>query len=254
MAEVVRLTVYPIKGLDGQDVEITKILPGGTLQHDREFAMYTDAGNVINGKRTADVHRIRAEYDLKAMQATLTASTGDQLDCSLDSEVGTCERWLRSYFDSAVSLKRDQQCGYVDRRQMGPSVISTNTIREIASWYDTIDTDSVRQRLRANIEVEGVPAFWEDRFLGSNAPQFRIGEIEFSGLIPCGRCVVPKRDPTTGKEDTGFQQRFVERRAEQFPPWADRNAFDHFYATMIITEVPSKFRGQHLAVGDPVDW
>lgn len=45
----------------------------------------------------------------------------------------------------------------------GPTLISTAMIREVASWFDGIDSRGLRLRLRANLEIEGVPAFWEER-------------------------------------------------------------------------------------------
>ncbi|TKX55955.1 MOSC N-terminal beta barrel domain-containing protein, partial [Halorubrum sp. SP9] len=39
MARVERLTVFPVKGLDGVDVEAARVLDGGTLERDREFAL-----------------------------------------------------------------------------------------------------------------------------------------------------------------------------------------------------------------------
>ena len=59
-ANLGRITLYPIKSLDGVDVERAILLPGGGLRHDREFALRTDNGRFMNAKRSAKVHRIRA--------------------------------------------------------------------------------------------------------------------------------------------------------------------------------------------------
>jgi uncharacterized protein YcbX len=75
----------------------------------------------------------------------------------------------------------------------------------------------VRRRLRANVEVLGVPAFWEDRFVGERAPSFEAGGIHFDGVTPCGRCVVPSRDPNTGEDKESFRKTFIENRRETFP-------------------------------------
>jgi uncharacterized protein YcbX len=66
----------------------------------------------------------------------------------------------------------DDALGFVDRRDMRPSVISTATIETVASWFDGLTVEGTRRRLRANVEVSGVPAFWEDRFVGAGAPSF----------------------------------------------------------------------------------
>lgn len=49
---------------------------------------------------------------------------------------------------------------------MGPSVVSTATVETIASWFDGTRVESPRRRFRANFEISGVPAFWEDRLVG----------------------------------------------------------------------------------------
>ncbi|GCF13163.1 molybdenum cofactor biosysynthesis protein [Haloarcula mannanilytica] len=254
MAHVERLTVYPVKALDGMDCESVSVRPGGTLAHDREFAMFDADGDVVNGKRTARVHDIDTGYDPET--GTLTVTTDDDsASFNLRSEDGRAAAtdWLSAFFDVDLTVKRDETRGYVDRREMGPSVISTATLETVASWFDDVTVEGLRRRLRANVEIGGVPAFWEDRFVGSDAPAFEVGDVRFEGVTPCGRCVVPQRDPDTGEQTPEFRERFIERRRETFPEWADEDAFDHFYTLMLIARVPEADRGATLAVGDSVE-
>ena len=254
MAHVERLTVYPVKALDGMDCESVSIRPGGTLAHDREFAMFDADGEVVNGKRTDRVHDVDTGYDPET-GALSVATDDDSASFDLRDERGRSRAadWLGAFFGVDLTVERDETLGYVDRREMGPSVISTATLETVASWFDAVTVDGLRRRLRANVEVGGVPAFWEDRFVGAAAPAFRAGSVRFEGVTPCGRCVVPQRDPETGEETPGFRERFVERRRETFPEWADRDAFDHFYTLMLIARVPEADRGGKLAVGDSVE-
>ena len=39
MARLERIRVYPIKSLDGIDLEAARVLGGGTLERDREFVL-----------------------------------------------------------------------------------------------------------------------------------------------------------------------------------------------------------------------
>jgi uncharacterized protein YcbX len=112
--------------------------------------------------------------------------------------------------------------------------------------------EGARRRLRANVEIGGVPAFWEDRFVGEDAPTFTVGDVTFEGITPCGRCVVPARDPDTGEPIPEFSERFTEKRRESFPSWADKSAFDHYFSLMILTSVPESQRGRKLQVGNSV--
>jgi len=254
MVHVERLTVYPVKALDGMDRESVSIRPGGTLAHDREFAMFDADGDVVNGKRTDRVHDIDTGYDPET--GTLSVTTeDDSASFALGEERGRSRAadWLSAFFDVDLTVERDETLGYVDRREMGPSVISTATLETVASWFDDVTVDGLRRRLRANVEIGGVPAFWEDRFVGADAPAFEVDGVRFEGVTPCGRCVVPQRDPDTGEQTPDFRERFIERRRETFPEWADRDAFDHFYTLMLIAHVPEADRDADLAVGDPVE-
>jgi len=251
MARLETLRVYPVKGLDGVAVDEAEILDGGTLAHDREFALFDAADEVINGKGTPRVHDLTAAYDPDTR--TLTAETGTEtVAFDLETDRGAAADWFGEFFDADLTLTRDTSLGYVDRRGMGPSVVSTATLRTVASWFDDLSVAGVRRRLRSNVEVSGVPAFWEDRFVGDAAPAFEVGGVRFEGVTPCGRCVVPQRDPDTGEPTPEFRERFVERRRETFPKWADESAFDHQYTVTILTSVPPAHRGETLRVGDSV--
>ena len=254
MLQIERLRVFPVKGLDGIDVESAEILPGGTLSRDREFALFDVDGDVFNGKRTDRIHDLNAEFDPETGELSVATPAGDRERFALEADEGRdrAASWLGDFFGADLTLERDDSLGYVDRREMGPSVVSTATLREVAGWYDDMSIESARRRLRANVEVSGVPAFWEDRFVGEGAPSFSADGVRFDGVTPCGRCVVPQRDPDTGEAIPEFQERFVEKREETFPEWADDGAFDHYYTLMIIASVPERDRGKALNVGDPV--
>ncbi|MGH8524778.1 MAG: MOSC N-terminal beta barrel domain-containing protein, partial [Gammaproteobacteria bacterium] len=74
MACIQRITLYPIKALDGVSVAQTRIAPGGSLEHDRAFAVVDAQGKFVNGKRLAEVHRLRAHFDLDTHAVTLADS------------------------------------------------------------------------------------------------------------------------------------------------------------------------------------
>jgi len=244
-AKVERLRVFPVKSLEGVDVTEVEVLEGGTLKRDREYAVFDADGEVVNGKRTPRVHR----PDLRLEEGAPVVSFPDDKGVNVANNRERAEELFGDFFGVDATVSRDDERGYVDRRSMGPSVISTATLREFASWFDTT-VESARRRLRANVEVSGVPAFWEDRFVGHEAPSFEVGGVRFEGVTPCGRCVVPSRDPDTGKEKGGFRERFIEKRREAFPEWADEDAFDHRYTVMIIARVPEQERGGIVGVGD----
>ena len=253
MARLERLRIFPVKGLDGLDVETAEILDGGTVKHDREFAFFDTEGTVVNGKRTDRVHKIDVDFDLEQRKLLVERTDGECRQFDLETDRQAATEWFSNAFETDLTLRRDESLGFVDRREMGPSVVSTATVETVASWFDGMTVESARRRLRANIEIAGVPAFWEDRFVGDAAPEFEINGIRFEGVTPCGRCVVPQRDPDTGEPTADFRERFIRNRRGTFPEWADADAFDHYYSLMIITHVSESDRGQPISLGDDVE-
>ena len=252
MAHIAGLRVYPVKGLDGEAVDRATLRPGGTLAGDRAFALVED-GDTVNAKDFAALHEFRTDYDPESERLAVTGPDGDQREFDLRTELDAAGDWFAERLDSDLALARaDGENGFVDRPNMGPSVVSTATLEAVASWFDDLDTEGVRRRLRANVEVGGVPAFWEDRFVGENAPPFEAGGVLFEGVTPCNRCVVPSRDPDTGEPIEDFQKTFLEGRERTFPEWADWDAFDHYYAVMILARATDLGSDEVLAVGDDV--
>ncbi len=62
-ARLSRILIYPIKGLDPQEVSSASFTRKGSLKHDREFALIDEEGNVVSGKREKKIHRIRSHVD-----------------------------------------------------------------------------------------------------------------------------------------------------------------------------------------------
>jgi len=284
MAHVERLRCYPVKGLDGMSIESARITEAGTVAGDREYAMCDPTAGAIetgeqmqtlayNGKQTDRIHALRTTFDPETSTLTVAPADGERrrFDLSADDGRAAASEWFGEFVGEPVDFRRREPPSFVDRPDAGPSVISTATLEEVASWFDDMTVEGARRRLRANVEVGGVPAFWEDRFVGERrspgsrtpsgnvgegAPAFAVGAgddaVRFEGAEPCARCVVPSRDPETGDPLPEFRERFVERREATFPEWADRDAFPHLYTVMLISQVPEASRGRSISVGDAV--
>jgi len=254
MATIERLRVYPVKGLDGVEIDAALVREGGTLEYDREFALFDADDHIVNGKWTDRVHELRTDFEPETAELRVETPEEAVETFDLGSEAGreTAAAWFGDDFGGDLRMERDTRVGHVDRTDMGPSVVSTATLEEVASWFDGMSVESARRRLRANVEVSGVPAFWEDRFVGEDAPAFDAGPARIEGVTPCARCVVPSRDPETGDPLEGFRERFLEKRRETFPEFADHGAFDHYYTLMLIARVVEG-HGETLRAGDPVD-
>lgn len=251
MAHLESIWIYPVKGLDATAVDQGVITEAGTLAGDREYAMVDPNGKALNGKRIDRLHELSSTFDPETNVLTLSAD-GDERRFDLVDERDEVSGWLGEFVGEPVELRRREPPSFVDRPALGPSVISTETLEEVASWFEGMTAEGARRRLRPNVEIGGVPAFWEDRFLGDDSSGFEIDGVRFEGAEACARCVVPTRDPDTGEPIDGFRRRFVERRRETLPEWVDEDALEHFYTVMIITRVPGEHGGATIHVGDSV--
>ena len=239
MPHLARITLFPVKALDGHALEQARLLSSGALRHDRQFALCDSEGAYINGKRTDRVHRVRSRVDFARRLLTVRIA-GDEMRFHLDQDRDRLQAWFSDYFGVAVHLVENAAGGFPDDTHApGPTVISTATLREVASWFPGLGLDDVRQRFRANLEIDGVEPFWEDRLYGPEPVgiEFRVGDVMFAGVNPCRRCIVPTRSPQTGEPLAAFARQFAERRRETLPVWADRSRFDHFYRLAVNTRL-----------------
>jgi uncharacterized protein YcbX len=249
---VARLRVYPFKSLDGVDVDAAAFTERGGLLLDRAFALFDADGGYVNAKREPRVHHLRVTYDPSLTSATFALPDGERFAFAFADAPDALAAFLSRYVGRDVAVRRDDDGGFPDDpKAPGPTIVSFETLAAVASWFDGMTIEDVRLRLRANIELDGVPAFWEDRLFGpaGELVGFRIGDVLLGGTNPCARCVVPTRDARTGEPLPAFAKRVAERRAASLPAWADATRFDHFYRLCVNTRT-IEARGRQIRVGD----
>jgi MOSC domain-containing protein len=250
-----RMTIFPVKSLDGLEVEEVRVRGEAGLEHDREYRLVDDEERVIDGKQFGEkLIRLRSTFDLAFGEISLDWG-GDRLSVRLPRDADDLQRWLSERLEREVFLERDPEKGFPDdEAASGPTVISRATLAEVATWFG-LDENEVRRRFRANLEIDGVPAFWEDCLYGREGEtrRFLIGDVLFEGVNPCARCTVPSRDSHDGEiREPAFAKIFAERRRERLPEWAEASRFDHYYRLSVNTFVPMTENGKTLRDGDEV--
>jgi len=248
-----RIVIFPIKSLDGVEVDQVTITTGGILENDRAYAIFDEKGCVVNGKRTVRIHQLRCEFDPSQKEVRLWENASPVQFC-LDTP-DPMDRWLSDFFGFPVALKHEPTGGFPDdRAAFGPTIVGEASLRAVQEWYPQLSVDSLRRRFRANLELTGDEAFCEDHLYGApdELKPFRVGDIGFLGHNPCQRCVVPTRDPGTGDPVAGFQKKFMEMRRQALPEWANANRFNHFYRFAVNTSIPPSEAGKILRKGDRV--
>ena len=257
-----QIMIYPIKSLDGKVVDRSKISTGGALSFDRRWAIVDADGKIVNAKRTAKIQQIRSRFDFveSADRLLVSLATTDhpnfQIFC-LTTELDKIASWLSMFFEFSVSLIENTTVGFPDDlAASGPTIISTATLMAICEWFPELNLAEVRRRFRTNLELSDVPAFWEDRLFGSHGEvvNFHLGKVQFQGVNPCQRCIVPTRDSLTGNVMAKFQQIFTQRRQQTVPAEINLSRFNHFYRLAVNTLIPEGEANQVLNVGDLISF
>jgi uncharacterized protein len=251
------IRLHPIKSLDPVHVTEARIGPCGGIEFDRAWALYSADGQWVNGKRTAAIHLIRAAYAPDIASVTLSVP-GDSRKIptktfAFPSDTAAASQWLSAFFEQPITVRHSPDGFPDDTIANGPTIVSTATLQAISELFDGMDVDEVRCRFRTTLEIDGVPALWEDQLFGEeerSSVRFRIGEVNFEGSNPCARCPVPPRNPRTGEIIPGFQKRFSDFRRSNIPRWTPEARFDHYYRLATNTRVASSETGKLLRVGD----
>jgi uncharacterized protein YcbX len=267
------ITLYPVKSLDGLAVPEARVLPSGGLENDRRWRLVDMEGRVANAKRSPLFHAIRAEFALDERLVTLeidpsaiaaAAIPGIDRLKNLRRESfhlvpgpeGPCG-WLSEALNIGVLLLEERPDGGFpdDRDAPGPTLISTASLKEVARWFG-FDLAESRRRFRANLEIGGCDAFWEDTLasparasrppsLGELPPElpldpyadlpplepreFSIGEARFLATNVCKRCVVPSRDSRSAAVTAHFRDAFEARRGRALRADVDASGWGHVY-------------------------
>jgi len=279
------IRLHPIKSLDPVSVTQARIGPGGGLELDRAWALYSVDGRWVNGKRTAAMHLVRAAFAPDLGSVTLSVP-GDRRHIpartfAFPAAAEDAAEWFSVYFEQQIIVRYAPEGFPDDPIANGPTIVSAASLQRVAEWFPPLDVEQIRQRFRTTLEIDvehdvvgarlsasqsgsasaatipsngTLPPFWEDRLFGPeerSVVRFRIGEVQFEGSHPCARCPVPARDAQTGADIAGFQKCFAELRQTQLPSWAPAERFDHFYRLATNTRVASTEAGKLLRLGDP---
>ncbi len=258
MPTLTRIAVYPIKSMDPELVLSTGLVGEGALAFDRAYSFFGEDGKWLRAKRCPQLQQVRSRFNLETGDVTFTPpGEGEAVTFKLPDQADEAAAWFGDLIGERVTLKHAPEGGYPDETGNfeGPTLISTATLETVGDWFGGLPLEELRRRFRANLEVDGVPAFWEDRLLRSDGPtpRLRIGDVELYGFHPCARCVVPTRDSYTAEGDREFQKIFMARREASLPAWADRDCFNHYFRLAVNCHVDQATLSGSLSVGDELE-
>ncbi|MEG3917719.1 MOSC N-terminal beta barrel domain-containing protein [Microcoleus sp. POL10_C6] len=256
MSYVASIHIYPVKSLDGIAVSQATILASGALEGDRSFAICDAAGELVNTKHNSGVRFLRLSFDIKKRIAGLKIQgTEQEIFFHVDRERLGIESWLSNYFGFPVKLIENLLTGFPDNLAApGPSIISTETIAEVASWFPRVCVNEMRQRLRANIEIGDVPAFWEDQLFSQSDEivRFKIGTVIFEAINPGQPCILSTRNYGAKAGDPNFNNILTAKQKEIMPELVKQGPLNHFSRLIVNTRLAPQPAEKILHIGDEV--
>ena len=217
---VKEIYIYPIKSLAGISCNNAKAEEMG-FENDRRW-MLIDADNQMITQRE---HRIMSQFYPKISEGKISVTFQDHkheftidehLENALDvnvwddkSEVVEVNQTTSEWFSKHLGF----ECKLVKILKTGKRKHESSKLKEtfnvsLADGYpylmigtesldflnEKLDEKITIKRFRPNILINTKNAHEEDNF-----DTFKIGEVQFKNIKPCGRCVMVNNDPENGK-------------------------------------------------------
>jgi uncharacterized protein len=208
---VTALSVTPVKSTRLRAVRRVELDRRGA-RGDRVFHVIDDRGRLVNGKRVGELATVVAAYDEAAGQLELSfpdgtvargaVRYGETVTTRFFSHeerarelVGPWSEALSSFFGRSLRLATTG-IGVDRGRAGGVTIISRASLRRLAERAHEAAVDA--RRFRMLVEVDGVEAHAEDRWVGRRV---RVGTSVVGVNGNVGRCLVTSHDPDTGAVD-----------------------------------------------------
>jgi uncharacterized protein YcbX len=207
---VTKLSIAAVKGTRLRRVEAVELVTTGA-RGDRRFFVIDDRDRMINAKGVGELHTVIAECGNGRLTLRFPGDDVVEGEIAHGEEVsprfysralpgrivdGPWATRLSEHVGRPVRLV-EPAGGAVDRGRQGAiSLISRGSLDRLAAEAGGRDVDS--RRFRMLVEVDGVDAHTEDRWVGRRA---RVGAatVRFGGHV--GRCLITSREPETGVID-----------------------------------------------------
>ena len=211
---VAALYRYPVKGMTPEALQRASLVPGGTMPFDRAYAIENGPGrfdpdnprhlpkiNFVMLMRNERLASLDARFDDATTTLTIFRAGKQVARGNLETPIGRqlVEQFLAAYMraDMRGAPKIVSAAGhsFSDVAAKCLHVINLASVREL----ERIAGRSIDPlRFRANVHLEGVPAFAE---LGWVGKALRLGGVETRVLDRTIRCEATNVDPATAARD-----------------------------------------------------
>jgi uncharacterized protein len=222
---VTGLSMTPIKGTRVRAVDDVRLDRFG-VRENRRFYVIDHRDHLVNGKRLGELTALVSDYDHERRRLRLEFPDGTMLEDTIGQGPlvktwffsqeslarlveGPWSNALTEYSGHPLRLVEAQSAG-VDRGIAGvASLISRASLGRLAQEADQDDIDC--RRFRMLIEIDGIDAHAEDRWVGQTT---NVGDATIRWRGHVGRCLTTSRDPDSGEIDLPTLEMLRNYRAE----------------------------------------
>ncbi len=227
--KLTQINIYPVKSLDGYSPD-EAIVEGRGLQHDRRWMLIDADGKFMTQRFHHKMAQLKAqvidnqlfiinknnqklvsvgidEYTEKMINVNvwddylMANFVSADVDTWLSDALGTPCHLVRMPDDANRRVEEDHNTGhdivsFADGYPyliIGESSIEDLNKRLEISMNEEGENLKGLRRFRANFIFSGGKPYEEETW-----DHFQIGNVDFRGLKPCGRCVMTTLDPDTG--------------------------------------------------------
>lgn len=197
--KLVSIRRYPIKGLAGESLTETPVMPGQTIAGDRQYALqYRDRISpwekgwrpkkyFLQSVHTSLCSEIQTQWADDTINFRYRDQTLSISRYPIDQETLTC--WITMLDPSLGEFTVERlDSGFTDEPEPYVSLINQATVTAIATATETTDRP---ERYRGNVLIDGAPPFEELNWVGHT---IAIGTAEFEIVEPIVRCRATEYD------------------------------------------------------------
>lgn len=242
---IASLWVYPVKGARGVPLDEADVLPGTGLRHDRSLAIARGDQQVpprTEWRPRSAFKQVARDPDMTQVTVTMAGAgvvelrhlahpDGPPVRSDRPSE-GILDAW---FGEPGLRLVRGDGAALWDLPDTELSLVNLATVRALP----VLDLDF--RRFRANVYLDGLPAFAELAWVGRRV---RLGDCEVEVTRHTGRCRATSANPVTGERDIEL-------------PAVLTRAFGHpnlgVYARLAAPHPARLRKGAAVSVGGPPD-
>jgi hypothetical protein len=208
---------YPIKGLTGEMLTSIDLPEGDTIPFDRVYAIENGPGrfdpnnpqhlpkiNFLMLMRNERLATLRSAFDPLSQTLTIFRQGKQVARGNLSTRIGRqmIEQFIAAYMKDALRgpphIVSSPGHSFTDTAAKCVHIVNVATVEEIAR---VVGKDLDPLRFRANLYLEGLPAWQESKWIGK---RLSVGGAALSAFKRTQRCDATNVDPATGERDTAI--------------------------------------------------